>query len=99
MDSAIEVFGFLVGVSGGLFLLIALLVTMPGRLRDKAARSTSAGAVWLGGPLGSERGIAGSVLVLTGRRPAGSPEPEADWVALAETSEPGRHTGGASATW
>ncbi|GAA3409267.1 hypothetical protein [Streptosporangium vulgare] len=99
MDSAIEVFGFLVGVSGGLFLLIALLVTMPGRMRDKAARSTSAGAVWLGGPSGSERGITGSVLVLAERRPAGPPAPETDWVALAETSEPGRHIGGASAAW
>ncbi|GAA4209865.1 hypothetical protein GCM10022252_76910 [Streptosporangium oxazolinicum] len=99
MDSAIEVFGFLVGVSGGLFVLIVLLVTMPGRMRDHAARSTSAGAVWLGGPLGSERGITDSVLVLTERRPARPPAPEVDWVSLAETSEPGRHTGGASAAW
>ncbi|MFF3440071.1 hypothetical protein [Streptosporangium sp. NPDC002721] len=99
MDSAIEVFGFLVGVSGGLFLLIALLVTMPGRMRDRAARGTSAGAVWLGGPSGSERGITDSVLVLTERRPAGPSAPEVDWVALAETSEPGRHVGGASAAW
>ncbi|WP_329429108.1 hypothetical protein OG339_08755 [Streptosporangium sp. NBC_01495] len=99
MDSAIEVFGFLVGVSGGLFVLITLLVTMPGRMRDKAARSTSAGAVWLGGPFGSERGITDSVLVLTERRPVRPPAPEIDWVSLAETSEPGRHTGGASAAW
>ncbi|MEU8384112.1 hypothetical protein [Streptosporangium sp. NPDC048865] len=99
MDSAIEVFGFLVGVSGGMFLLIVLLVTMPGRMRDRAARSTSAGAVWLGGPLGSERGITDSVLVLTERRPAGPPAPEVDWVALAATSEPGRRIGGASAAW
>ncbi|MER6831423.1 hypothetical protein ABT352_35900 [Streptosporangium sp. NPDC000563] len=99
MDSAIEVFGFLVAVSGGLFLLIALLVTMPGRMRDRAARSTSAGAVWLGGPHGSERGITDSVLVLTERRPARAPAPEIDWVSLAVTSEPGRHTGGASAAW
>jgi hypothetical protein len=99
VDSAIEVCGFLIGVSGGLFLLITLLVTMPGRMRDRAARGTSAGAVWLGGPHGSERGITGSVLVLTSRSPSGRAAPETDWVALAETSEPGRHTGGASAAW
>ncbi|MGW0589753.1 hypothetical protein [Streptosporangium sp. NPDC002607] len=99
MDSAIEVLGFLIGVSGGLFLLIVLLVTMPGRMRDRAARSTSAGAVWLGGPFGSERGVSDAVLVLTERPPSLPAAPEADWVSLAETAEPGRHTGGASAAW
>jgi|GEM_PF-5865326 len=99
MDSAIGVFGFLIGVSGGLFLLIALLVTMPGRMRARAARSTSAGAVWVGGPFGSERGITDSVLLLTERRPARTSAPEVDWVSLAVTSEPGRRIGGASAAW
>lgn len=99
MDSAIEVLGFLVGVSGGLFLLIVGLVTMPARMRDRTAKSTSAGAVWLGGPLRSERGITDAVLVLTERRPSPPSVPEADWVSLAETAEPGRHTGGASAAW
>ncbi|GAA2900078.1 hypothetical protein GCM10010517_65650 [Streptosporangium fragile] len=99
MDSAIEVFAFLIGVSGGLFLLIALIVTLPGRVRDKAARTTSAGAMWIGGPFRSERGVSLRVLVLTERPAPPVPAPEVDWVSLAEVAEPGRRTGGASATW
>ncbi|MDP9850140.1 hypothetical protein [Streptosporangium lutulentum] len=94
MDSAIEVFGFLVGVSGGLFLIIALLVTLPGRVRRRAARTTSAGAMWFGGPFRSEHGVDTSGLVLKE-----CPVPEVDWVMLAETAEPGRHVGGASSMW
>jgi hypothetical protein len=94
VNSAIQVFGFLVGVSGGLFLLIALLVALPDRLRKNAARATSAGAMWFGGPLRSERGVSTSGLVLKEQ-----PVPEVDWVMLAETAEPGRHVGGASAMW
>lgn len=97
MDSAIQVFGFLIGVSGGLFLLIALLVTLPGRVRENAARTTSAGAVWFGGPSRSEQGVSASGLVLTERRRSWAPE--VDWVSLAEVSEPGRHVGGASEAW
>jgi hypothetical protein len=94
VDSAIQVFGFLIGASGGLFLLIALLVALPGRLRKNAARTTSAGAMWFGGPFHSEHGVNTSGLVLTESR-----TPEVDWVMLAETAEPGRYVGGASSVW
>jgi hypothetical protein len=94
VNSAVQVFGFLIGVSGGLFLLIALLVALPDRVRRRAARTTSAGAMWFGGPLRSERGVSASTLVLKEQS-----APEVDWVRLAETAEPGRRVGGASAMW
>ncbi|MBB2910927.1 hypothetical protein FHS43_002192 [Streptosporangium becharense] len=99
MDSAIQVFGFLIGVSGGLFLLITLIVTLPGRVRESAARHTSEGAMWIGGPFRSEHGVSLRVLVLTERPAPPASAPAVDWISLAEVSEPGRHTGGASATW
>ncbi|MFF5210691.1 hypothetical protein [Streptosporangium sp. NPDC000396] len=98
MDSAIQVLGFLIGVSAGLFLLITLLVMLPGRVRASAAQSTSAGAVWFGGPLRSEYGVSVSGLVLVDQE-ASAREPRVDWVSLAEISEPGRGLGGASAGW
>ncbi|MGV9773758.1 hypothetical protein [Streptosporangium sp. NPDC003464] len=94
---AIRVLGFLVGASAGLFLFITLLVMLPGRMRARAARTTSAGAVWFGGPHGGEQGGVAPGPVLVGR---GAPrEPRVDWVSLAELAEPGRHVGGASARW
>jgi hypothetical protein len=56
--------------------------------------------VWLGGPSGSEHGVSSFGLVLRGGRHAEwAPVPEVDWTLLAETSEPNRHIGGASAGW
>ncbi|GAA3085479.1 hypothetical protein [Streptosporangium carneum] len=96
---AIQVLAVLFGASAGLFLLISALVVLPGRLRASAARATSAGAVWFGGPSRSERdaGVSGPVLV--DPPPPAERAPRVDWVALAEVSEPGRRVGGASARW
>ncbi|MEV7011293.1 hypothetical protein [Streptosporangium sp. NPDC051022] len=96
---AIQVSEFLIGASAGLFLLISALVVLPGRLRASAARATSAGAVWFGGPFHSERGVDVSDLVLVDPPSPGARAPEVDWVSLAEISEPGRRVGGASARW
>jgi hypothetical protein len=96
VNSAAEILLFLVGVSFGLFVLISLLVMVPGR---GAARRVEAGPVWFGGPSGSERGVSTSKLALAGRVAHWTSVPEADWVAAAETAEPGRHSGGASAGW
>lgn len=95
---AIQVFGFLIGASAGLFLLIVALVTLPARVRAGAVRSPSAGAVWFGGPHRSERCASGGGLVLVDR-PVHPLTPEVDWAALAEISEPGRHLGGGAARW
>lgn len=96
MDSALEILVFLIGASLGLFLLISLLVMLPGR---GAARRAESGPVWLGGPGHGERGVSTSVLVLVGRSPRWAAETEADWMSVAETAEPGRRVGGASAGW
>ncbi|WP_336209952.1 hypothetical protein [Nonomuraea sp. LPB2021202275-12-8] len=96
MDSALEILLFLVGVSLGLFVLISLLVMLPGR---GSARRAEAGPVWIGGPARSERGVSTSGLVLVDIPPRWAPPPVVDWVAAAETAEPGRRVGGASAGW
>ncbi|MDF5758740.1 hypothetical protein [Spongiactinospora sp. TRM90649] len=104
MDSAIEVLGTLIGISAGLFILITIVVLMPGRAA--AARSSPPahpGVVWFGGPGHGrpghgEHGVTDSGLVLLDHRPGWIGAPESDWPALAETSEPGRN-GGASAGW
>lgn len=96
MNSAAEILLFLIGVSLGLFVLISLLVMVPGR---GSARRAESGPVWLGGPSGSERGVSTSDLVLTGRVAHWTDVPEHDWVAAAETAEPGGNVGGASAGW
>ncbi|WP_084964705.1 hypothetical protein [Thermoactinospora rubra] len=96
MDTGIEILGFLIGASGLLFLLISALVLVPGR---SSARAASTGAVWLGGPGHSERGVSTAGLVLAGKRASWAATPDADWTALAETAEPGRQVGGASAGW
>ncbi|RSN09518.1 hypothetical protein DMB42_19725 [Nonomuraea sp. WAC 01424] len=82
----------------GLFVLISLLVMVPGRGRAVRAEP---GPVWLGGPSGSEHGVSTSGLVLTGGAAPWATVPERDWVAEAEaeTAEPDRHLGGASAGW
>jgi hypothetical protein len=97
VDSAIEVLGFLIGVSAGLFILITLAVVLPGRGRRSAVTPSS--VAWFGGPGGSEHGVSSSVLALIDDRPGWVTVPETDWPALAEAAEPGRRTGGASAGW
>lgn len=97
MDSALEILGFLVGTSFGLFLLISLLVLMPGRGGD--GDGPAAGEVWLGGPSRSEHGVSTAGLVLADRRAPWATVPEVDWIAAAETAEPGARVGGASAGW
>ncbi|WP_433242324.1 hypothetical protein ACQPYK_37865 [Streptosporangium sp. CA-135522] len=94
---ALQVLGFLVGASASLFLLIALLVTLPGKVRESTAHTTSAGAVWFGGPFRSDRDGSAPGLVLVDEQAARAPR--IDWVSLAELSEPGRGVGGASARW
>ncbi|MER7363144.1 hypothetical protein [Nonomuraea wenchangensis] len=96
MNSAAEILLYLFGVSLGLFVLISLLVMVPGR---GAQRRAEAGPVWLGGPSRSERGVSTSGLVLADRVAHWAEVPENDWVAAAETAEPSRHVGGASAGW
>ncbi|MEU7983713.1 hypothetical protein ACFV0L_33275 [Streptosporangium canum] len=96
---AIQVLGSLIGSSAVLFLLITLLVTLPGKVRASASRTTSAGAVWFGGPSGSERGGSPSGPVLVDQGAPRMRVPGVDWVSLAELSEPGRYAGGASARW
>lgn len=96
VDSALEILAFLLGVSLGLFVLISLAVLVPGR---GSARRMETGPVWLGGPSGSEHGVSTSGLVLADRVAHWAPAPETDWVAMAETAEPGRRVGGASAGW
>lgn len=95
VHSAGEILLFLIGVSFGLFILISLLVMLPGR---SAQRRVESGPVWLGGPSRSERGVSTSDLVLADRA-RWAEVPEHDWVAAAETAEPGGHLGGASAGW
>jgi hypothetical protein len=94
--SATEILLFLISVSLGLFVLISLLVMLPGR---GARRRAQSGPVWLGGPSGSEHGVSTSGLVLADRVAPWTSVPEEDWVAAAETAEPGRNVGGASAGW
>ncbi|MEV0588493.1 hypothetical protein [Nonomuraea sp. NPDC050310] len=96
MDSAIEILGFLIGTSLGLFLLISLVVLIPGRSRG---RKVASGVVWLGGPGGSEHGVSTSGLVLADRTAHWATISQTDWAQAAETAEPGRHAGGASAGW
>ena len=96
MNGALEILIFLIGVSLGLFVLISLLVLIPGR---GAARKAEAGPVWIGGPGRTDRGVSTSGLVLVDRPPQWAPPDAVDWVAAAETAEPGRHAGGASAGW
>jgi membrane protein implicated in regulation of membrane protease activity len=96
VNSAAEILLFLIGVSFGLFVLISLLVLLPGR---SAQRRVESGPVWLGGPSRSEHGVSTSGLVLADRVAHWADVPEHDWVAAAETAEPGRHVGGASAGW
>lgn len=96
MDSALEILAFLLGVSLGLFVLISLMVMVPGR---GSTRRTETGPVWLGGPSGSEHGVSTSGLVLADQVARWAPVPESDWVAMAATAEPGRRVGGASAGW
>ncbi|TMR93373.1 hypothetical protein [Nonomuraea basaltis] len=96
MNGAAEILLFLIGVSLGLFVLISLLVMLPGRGTQRRIES---GPVWLGGPGGSERGVSTSGLVLADRVAHWAAVPETDWVAAAETAEPSRRVGGASAGW
>lgn len=96
VDSAIEILGLLVGAAMLPFLLISLIVLMPGRSRR---RGTPSGAIWLGGPDGGEHGVSTSGLVLTGHPARWAERTRIDWPAAAETAEPGRRSGGASAGW
>lgn len=95
---AIQVLGFLVGASAGLFLLITLLVVLPGRARRNAARTTSVGVVWFGGPFRSERSESAGAPMPVDGDDLRSRASQVDWVSLAELSEPGG-VGGASAGW
>ncbi|MFG2077851.1 hypothetical protein [Nonomuraea maritima] len=94
MNSAAQTLLLLIGTSMGLFVLISLLVLMPGG----TPRRIGSGPVWIGGPGRSERGVSTSDPVLTDRVPRWAETSATDWVAAAETAEPGR-TGGASAEW
>ncbi|KAB8190820.1 hypothetical protein FH608_032670 [Nonomuraea phyllanthi] len=96
MHSAGEILLFLIGASLGIFVVISLLVMVPGRGQR---RRIETGPVWLGGPSGSEHGVSTSGLVLADRVAPWAEVPEHDWVAAAETAEPGRRVGGASAGW
>ncbi|MGP3936731.1 hypothetical protein [Nonomuraea sp. KM88] len=96
MNSAAEILLLLIGVSMGLFVLISLLVMVPGRA---PRRREGSWPVWVGGPSRSERGVSTSALVLADRVAHWADVPEHDWVAAAETAEPGRRVGGASAGW
>lgn len=96
MDSALEIYGFLIGTSVGLFVLISLLVLVPGRA---AGRRQESSPVWIGGPSRSESGVSTSSLVLADRPARWADASEADWPEAALTAEPSRHTGGASAGW
>jgi hypothetical protein len=96
VDSAMEILLFLIGVSLSLFVLISLLVLLPGR---GAARRAESGPIWIGGPGRTDRGVSSSGLVLVDRPPQWAPPGDVDWVAAAETAEPSRRVGGASAGW
>ncbi|MFI6297024.1 hypothetical protein ACIBEJ_35905 [Nonomuraea sp. NPDC050790] len=96
MSSAWQILGFLIGASLVIFVLISLLVMAPGR---GTARRAAEGPVWLGGPSRSEHGVSTSDLVLADRPARWAPAPEVDWAAAAETAEPGRNIGGATAGW
>lgn len=96
MNGALEILLFLIGMSLGLFVLISLLVLLPGR---GAARRAEAGPVWIGGPGRTDRGVRATGMVLVDRPLHWAPPGAADWVAAAETAEPGRWVGGASAGW
>ncbi|MFI6908940.1 hypothetical protein ACIBKY_47290 [Nonomuraea sp. NPDC050394] len=96
MSSAWQILGFLIGASLGIFVLISLLVLAPGR---GSARRAAEGPVWLGGPSRSESGVSTSDLVLADRAAHWARTPDVDWVSAAETAEPGRNIGGATAGW
>ncbi|MFI9596568.1 hypothetical protein [Nonomuraea sp. NPDC052265] len=96
MNSAAESLLFVIGVSLGLFVLISLLVMVPGHGSSRAAEP---GPVWLGGPSGSEHGLSTSGLVLADGPAPWAQAPEHDWVASAATAEPDGRLGGASAGW
>ncbi|MEU8245784.1 hypothetical protein [Nonomuraea sp. NPDC048916] len=96
MNGAQETLVLLIGMSLGLFVLISLLVLVPGR---SPAHRAEAGPVWLGGPGRGERGVSTSGLVLADQLPRWAPVPESDWIDTARTAEPGGRTGGASAGW
>ncbi|MEU8323316.1 hypothetical protein AB0C33_33565 [Nonomuraea sp. NPDC048881] len=96
MNSAAESLLFLIGVSLGLFVLISLLVMVPGRGSSRVAEP---GPVWLGGPSGSEHGVSTSTRVLADGAAPWARTPEPDWAAAAMAVEPDEHLGGASAGW
>ncbi|GAA0914464.1 hypothetical protein [Nonomuraea longicatena] len=95
MDSAWQILGTLLGASLGASLLIAVAVMAPGRRRPGGG----AEPVWMGGPSGAEHGVGSSDLVLMDHPPAWAATRGTDWRVAAETAEPGRHVGGASAGW
>jgi hypothetical protein len=95
MDSALEILAFLVITSGAIFVVVGLLVLV---LSGRKGRRKKDEVVWIGGPYDTEHGVGRSSLELTTVVPRGDP-PDVDWPALAETAEPGRHVGGASAGW
>ncbi|MBO3750983.1 hypothetical protein J5X84_33340 [Streptosporangiaceae bacterium NEAU-GS5] len=97
MDSAIGILAFLVGVSAGLFVLVALVVMLP--KNSWPAESIASDVIWFGGPSGSEHGVSSISQVLTGEQAHWAPGANVDWPQLADMSEPGRHLGGASAGW
>ncbi|MEV0593763.1 hypothetical protein [Nonomuraea cavernae] len=96
MNGAQETLVFLIGMSLGLFVLISLLVMVPGRSPSSGAAT---GPVWLGGPGRGEHGVSTSGLALDDEVPRWAPAPESDWLDATRTAEPGGRSGGASAGW
>ena len=97
MSNRSEILAFLFGVAGGTFLLITLIVFLVGH--TWRLRAPSDGIAWIGGPSGSEHGVSMTSLALTSRKPEHDTPVNVDWPALAQTAEPGRYVGGASAAW
>ncbi|WP_283137846.1 hypothetical protein [Rhizohabitans arisaemae] len=98
MVSGIEILGILIAVSGGMFIVIGLLVVAPTLKRSQESRVGSL-PLWFNGPGGAEEGVGTSRLVLTDRPAHWAAGGTADWTELARTAEPARGTGGASAGW
>lgn len=92
--STLQTLGMFVGIPAGLFVIIALLCTVPSWGRDPRYRpglTWTADPTWIGGPEDADR----PAVSKDPSRPALSGEGADD----AEADGSGSRTGGASATW